>query len=452
MANTVASSQRDVILDSINEGVFTVDLNWRITSFNRAAERITGISREEALGKPCWEVFRADICEDSCALRRTLETGKPLVDTRAHIEGEDGNPIPIHLSTAILKNRAGRIVGGVESFQDLGHLEQLKKELTRSYSFEDIVGRSAPMRKLFTLLPQIAESKSTVIIEGETGTGKELFARAIHDLSPRSGGPFVPISCGALPDTLLESELFGYKAGAFTDARQDKPGRFELASGGTIFLDEISEVSPAMQVRLLRVLQEGRIEPLGSVSSVPVDVRVIAATNCALEELVEQGRFREDLYYRIHVIHLKLPPLRERREDIPLLVDELVGRFNRIQGKSISGVSENVLARLMHHDYPGNVRELENIIEQAFVLCGDGPIRLEHLPPELRNAERGPESAELSLEDLERTAIERALARCGGHRRRAAAELGIDPSTLYRKMKRHGLTLPERDGRRNLQH
>ena len=325
------------ILDSINEGVFTVDPTWRITAFNRAAERITGVSRDEAAGRPCCDVFRANICEANCALRQTMRSGKPIVNATAHIINYEGQRVPIRISTALLKDNRGEIVGGVETFQDLTQLEELRKELQARYTFEDIVGRSPAMRQLFEILPQIAESSSTVLIEGPSGTGKELFARAIHNLSPRRKRPFVAVNCAALPDTLLESELFGHKAGAFTDAKRDKPGRFALAEGGTIFLDEIGDVSPAMQVRLLRVLQERLIEPLGGVKPVPVDVRVIAATNRDLAALAQSGAFRDDLYYRIRVIHLELPRLSRRREDIPLLVSHLVAKFNRLQGKDIAG-------------------------------------------------------------------------------------------------------------------
>ena len=260
------------ILDSINEGVFTVDLNWRITSFNRAAERITHVRRKEALGRQCCDVFRASICENACVLRRTMSSGKPVLNATAHFINQKGERIPIRISTALLNDESGQPIGGVETFQDLSPIEQLQKELKSRYTFEDIVGRSPAMVKLFEILPQISESSSTVLIEGASGTGKELFARAIHSLSPRKTKPFVAVNCAALPDTLLESELFGHKAGAFTDARRDKPGRFTLANGGTIFLDEIGDISPAMQVRLLRVLQERVIEPLGSVESVKTDV------------------------------------------------------------------------------------------------------------------------------------------------------------------------------------
>lgn len=449
MAMETAPDREVTILDSVNEGVFTVDPDWRITAFNRAAERITGVSREEAVGSPCCDVFRANICEKHCALRRTMQSGRPVVNATAHIINHDGERVPIRISTALLRDSDGHIIGGVETFQDLSQVEQLRKELEARYTFEDIVGRSPAMLRLFDVVPQIADSDSTVLLEGPSGTGKELFARAIHNLSPRKEKPFVAVSCAALPDTLLESELFGHKAGAFTDAKQDKPGRFSLAEGGTIFLDEIGDVSPAMQIRLLRVLQERVVEPLGGVEPVPVDIRVIAATNRDLAGLVRSGRFRDDLYYRVRVIHLRLPPLNQRREDIPLLVNHLVAKFNRLQGKDVAGVSEAVLARLMEHDYPGNVRELENIIEQAFVLCRGNMIELSHLPPELRPAGARATGAgqPMSLEAIEKLFITETLQRRLGNRKLAARDLGIHVSTLYRKIKALDIETPERDGR-----
>jgi PAS domain S-box-containing protein len=436
----------DTILASIADGVFTVDEEWRITSFNRAAEQITGVPRAEAIGQRCCDVFRASICENDCALKETLRTDQPIVNKAIYILDAAGRRIPISISAAPLRDGDGNTIGGVETFRDLSLVEELRKELEGKYTFADIVGRSAAMRQLFDLLPQVAASNSTVLIEGASGTGKELFARAIHDLSPRRDKRFVAINCGALPDTLLESELFGYKAGAFTDARRDKPGRLSIADGGTILLDEIGDVSAAMQSRLLRVLQERVFEPLGSVEPVEVDVRVIAATNQDLSRLVRKGVFREDLFYRINVIRMKLPKLHDRREDIPLLVERFVTKFNRLQNKDIAGVSETALALLMEHDYPGNVRELENIIEHAFVLCRGGLIEPHHLPASIRGT-RGSRpwaaSGALTLKDLEALHIADAIRRHGGNRTAAARELGIDPSTLFRKLKALKINLPE---------
>ncbi len=446
-------NRETVILDSINEGVFTVDLNWQITAFNRAAEKITRISRMEAIGSRCSDVFRSNICEKNCALRQTMTTGKPVVNTTAYIINQEGKRIPIRISTALLKDSQGKIIGGVETFQDLTQVEQLQKELFAKYTFEDIVGRSPAMRSLFEILPLIAESNSTVLIEGASGTGKELFARAIHHLSRRKDKPFVALNCGALPDTLLESELFGHKAGAFTDAKKDKPGRFALAEGGTLFLDEIGDISPAMQIRLLRVLQERVIEPLGSVKAQPINVRIITATNKNLLQEVESGRFRNDLYYRVRVLHLQLPPLSERREDIPLLVKHLINKFNRLQVKDIAGVSEKVLSRLVQHDYPGNVRELENIIEQAFVLCQGRLIKLDHLPSELQPqiGKRAQYHPSMGLDAMEKVVISEALHHHRGNRKKTAEQLGCNVSTLYRKIKRLKIDVPPKDGRSNQQ-
>ncbi len=445
MSDSDPNALRDTILDSIADGVFTVDEQWRITSFNRAAERITGVKRPDALGRPCCEVFRASICETACALRQTLTTGRPIVNKAVYILDVQGNRVPISISTAVFKDRSGRVIGGAETFRDLSLAEDLRQELEATFSFGDIVGHSAAMRRIFQVLPQIAESSSSVLIEGASGTGKELFARAIHRLSPRRKKPFVALNCAALPDTLLESELFGYKAGAFTDARKDRPGRFAAADGGTLLLDEIGDISPAMQVRLLRVLQERAYEPLGSVEPVKTDIRLIAATNQDLSKLVRKGTFREDLFYRIHVIRLALPPLRDRREDIPLLIEHFIAKFNRLQGKDVVGVSDEVLTRLMEYDYPGNVRELENILEHAFVLCPGAMIDMAHLPPQLRGAEEAapPSLAGMTLAAIERLVIENALQRHNGNRSAAARQLGINPSTLFRKLKSLGINPPK---------
>ncbi len=440
----------DSILESISDGVFTVDGTWRITSFNRAAEEITGISRGDAIGRRCADVFRASMCESECALRHTIETGAPLVNKTAFIIDAEGRRIPISVSTALLRDETGKVVGGAETFRDLSVIEELRKELKGRSQVGDIFSRSESMRRVLEVLPRIAESESTILIQGETGTGKELVARAIHDLSNRRDAPFVAVNCGALPDTLLESELFGYKAGAFTGATKDKPGRFALAEGGTIFLDEIGEVSPALQVRLLRVLQDKTYEPLGDTRTQQANVRVIAATNRDLAARTESGVFRQDLYYRINVMKLDLPPLRKRREDIPLLVEHFVSVLNAVQNKRVTGVSPDVMAVLTAHDYPGNVRELHNIIEHAFVLCREGRIELLHLPGEIVPVSYSPphdRKIHNAVKTLEAQAIIEALSRNNGNRLAAARELGMHKSSLFRKVKLLGIEMPEEDGR-----
>ncbi len=444
---TEISQQRhqELILDSLAEGVFTVDLNWRITSFNRAAEFITGIPRAEAIGRQCFEVFRADVCETGCMLRRTIETQTPLSNMPVHIYRADKKRIPINVSATLLRDAEGKVVGGVETFQDISTIKELQKALHRQHSFEDIVSKNPQMIKIFNLLPQVAESGSTVLIEGASGTGKELIARALHHHSLHRKGPFVAVNCGALPDTLIESELFGYKAGAFTDARRDKPGRFAMAQNGTILLDEIGDISPAVQVRLLRVLQQRVYEPLGSGTPVPTNARVIAATHRNLSRLVREEKFREDLYFRINVFKIVLPPLSERREDIPLLVDFFIERFNHQKGRNVAGMSRETMAALMLHDWPGNVRELENAVEHAFVLCRDDTLRIEDIPEHLvPNSDAKSLPLGLRLRDIEKTAIVQALRRHQGKKVATARELGVDKNTLRRKMIRLGIRSDDR--------
>jgi PAS domain S-box-containing protein len=434
--------KHEIILDSIADGVFTVDLEWKVTSFNCAAEKITGIPREEALGRLCSDVFRANICETDCALKKTILTKKPIINKPVYIINAHGKKIPISVSTAVFKDELGKIIGGVETFRDLSMVEELRKQLIKRHQLDDIISKNHEMQKIFAVLPEIAASGSTVLIEGPSGSGKELFAKAIHNLSQRRKKPFVAVNCAAMPDTLLESELFGYVAGAFTDAKKNKPGRFALAQGGTIFLDEISDISPALQIRLLRVLQEREFEPLGGTRPIRADVRVLVSTNKSLEAMVREGRFRDDLYYRINVVKIILPPLSERKEDIPLLIDHIIDRFNRLRGKDISGVSEETLAILMHHDYPGNVRELENIIEHAFILCRSGLIEPDHLPSCFIPKESGQLPVRASLTAMERRFIYETLMSNNWNRLATARELGINKTTLWRKMKKLKISAP----------
>ncbi len=368
-SETIPSNVTEIIIESISDGVFTVDHNWKIMFFNNAAEIITGIPREEAVGRYCWEVFRANMCEGDCALKRTMKEGKPFVSTSTYIIDSNKKKIPITTSTSTLKNEKGEILGGVEIFRDTSLVEELRKELDSRFQIGDMVSCSKAMREIYDILPQVAESDSTVLIQGETGTGKELLSRAIHNSSTRKNKKFVAINCSALPDNLLESELFGYKAGAFTNAVKDKSGLFEEARGGTILLDEIGDISPAFQARLLRVLEEHEFQPLGSVKTIKSDVRIIAATNKNIQGMVETGEFRRDLFYRINVVQFTLPPLNNRLEDIPLLVEHFIKRMNKIRGRSVLGIDHEVLEILMKHNFPGNIRELENIIEHAFILC-----------------------------------------------------------------------------------
>lgn len=436
-----------MILDNIGDGVFTVDTRWKITSFNRAAEKITGVTAAEALGKSCSDIFHASICGETCAIAHSMCTGKPESSRCISIRTKEDKKVPVSICAAPIYDGKGNLVGGVETFRDLRVVNYLQQRLFRRNSMADILSKSPIMRKIFTILPLVAQSASNVLILGESGTGKELVARALHDMSLRSKGPFVAVNCGALPDTLLEAELFGYKAGAFTDAKQDREGRFAAAAGGTMLLDEIGDISPAMQVKLLRVLESKTYEPLGSSRPCQSDVRIIAATNQDLEQAVQTGSFRGDLFYRLNVVKLSLPPLRERMEDLPLLVDHFVQKLDMDKGRDIGGVSEEALRTLMLHDYPGNIRELQNIIEYAFILCPGGMIKPEHLPAPFSPRETDDTGGAFFLEplplaEIEKLAVTAALDRNNWRRMATCRELGITKDTLRRKISSYRIPPP----------
>ncbi len=444
MNNAIDPRYGSLIFDNIPHGIFTVDAHGRITSFNRAAKEITGWAPEEAIGRKCDSIFNSNHCAGKCFLFNSIEGGEPHRDCEVHIVTRDGAELQVAVSTASLKNDDGEIIGGIEMFRDLTDVNLLRRKLEGTYKIGDIISKSAAMKGVRELLPLVARSGSTVLIEGEPGTGKELVARAIHNMGPRREGPFVGVNCGALPETLVESELFGHLRGAFTDAKKDKPGRFAAAQGGTLLLDEIGDVSAAVQVKLLRVLQEREYVPLGSSEPVKTDVRILAATNRDLSHEAMNGRFRQDLYFRLNVVRIVLPPLRSRWEDIPLLVHHFIERFNSLQGRRIRGISERAMMTLAGHSFPGNVRELENAIEHAFVVCAGDTIRREDLPPQIRGEAAVPltaprESEKSPLGAAEAATIRDALKRHRNNRTETARSLGVSRNTLWRKMKKYGI-------------
>jgi two-component system response regulator HydG len=424
------------ILDSVADGVFTVDSEMRITWFNRAAEKITGFSQQEALGRPCCEIFRSNICFSACPVREALATGRNVENREIDILDRYNRELPISVSASVLRDAEGRPTGGVETFRDLSRLYALKQEITEKYSFHDLLSRNPAMRRLFDVLPDVAASNATVLLQGESGTGKELFARALHNLSPRRDRPLVVVNCGALPEQLLEAEIFGVRKGAYTGAVEDRPGRLTQAEGGTLFLDEIGDLPLALQVKLLRVLENREYQALGARRPQRADVRFVAATHRDLENMVKEGSFRQDLFFRLNVVQLLIPPLKERPEDIPLLLDLALDRFNKSYGKRIRGFSSEALSLLLDHSYPGNVRELLNMVERAVILARGETITPELLPSELTQSTPMP-----SFEDGENrlpTANQLAalLEKHDGNRSAAARELGINRTTLWRWLKR----------------
>ena len=431
------------LVDNLAEGIFTINTRWRITSFNQRAEQLTGYNSSEVLGRYCWDIFRSDLCGAGCPLRTTLETGVTRMDQDVRMLGKGGKRLGVLVNTSVVRDRAGMVVGAVESFRPLAGLETNMPPDSGS-TFSDIVGASEPMQRLFNMLPDVAVSGANVLIQGESGTGKELFARALHHHSPRREGPFVAVNCSALAESLLESELFGHEKAAFTGAVRSKVGRFELAKGGTIFLDEIGELKPELQVKLLRVLEQRVFERVGGTRLIPMDARIIAATNLDLAQAMAQGRFREDLFYRLRTVPLTLPPLRQRKDDISLLVAHFIKQLNQRYAKQVRSVDPKVTRMFMSYDWPGNVRELERVMEHAYVFV-KGPVILPAYLPSLNEfwRERGaasggediPADQAVGPEDSERQAILDALGQCGGHRREAAELLGISRTSLWRRMK-----------------
>jgi len=432
-----------IILNCISDGVLTIDLNGRINYVNKAMQELLGYPESALIGKRCENFVRSNICAtEDCILRRTLARKEKLSNYESFVENKDGRRIPVNINTDLLFDSTGNLIGIVEVFRDISQIKELKERLTTVYHFSNIVTKDRRMKEIMDILPSVAQTKSTVLVEGESGTGKELIAKAIHNNSPRKDKPFIAINCAAIPDNLIESELFGHVKGAFTGAHQDRIGRFELANHGTIFLDEIADMSIATQAKLLRVIQEEKFERVGGTKTIAVDVHIIAATNKSLLKEVREGRFREDLYYRISVFPITLPPLRERREDIPILIKHFIEKLNKEMGKTIDNIAPQAMNVLLNYFYPGNIRELRNIIEHAFICSKDNTILPEHLPRELlREGERMdiPDVVTSSLDNVEKEWILRMLEKTGWKYAEAARSLGISRTTLWRKLKAYGI-------------
>lgn len=428
------------ILNSVADGVFTVDRDMRITHYNRAAEEITGFPQKEAIGRYCYEIFRAGVCASDCPVKEAIQTGVPVVNREVDILGRDNRKVPISVSASVLKDDDGSFIGGVETFRDLSLIHALRKEITQKYTFHELVSRNPAMRRLFDVMPDIAASQATVLLNGDSGTGKELFARAIHDLSQRKSGPLVTLNCGALPEQLLEAEIFGARRGAYTGSVENRPGRLEMAKGGTLFLDEIGDLPLPLQVKLLRVLENHEYQPLGARSPQMADVRFLAATHRNLEKMVDEGSFRRDLFFRINVVSLQIPPLKERAEDIPLLIDVFLERYNRAYGKKIRGFSSEALQALLHHEFLGNVRELMHVVEQTVILCRGSEIGIDCLPVAFAKHLSSNDRASAERRGgVSRDALSELLERHEGNRSRVARELNVDRTTLWRWMKKYDL-------------
>ena len=419
------------ILDNLKEGIIAHDMHRRIFFFNTEAEHITGYSRQEVLGRDCHEAFGSPFCGERCAFCDDSPEPADKSEYTLNLTTKTGEHRRVEMTVTSMKNGNGRFTGVLASFKDITALFSLQMKAGELTSFANIIGQDSKMLDIFKQIRDVAGYDYPVHISGETGTGKELVSNAVHNESSRAGAPFVPINCGALPEGLIESELFGHVKGAFSGAIRDKKGRFELADGGTIFLDEVAELSNNMQVKLLRFLQEGKFERVGGEQTTSVNVRVISATNKELKKAVKQGTFRDDLYYRLKVIPIRLPPLRDRKIDIPLLVEHFFQEAGERYNRKPLKISSKAMALMLDYRWPGNVRELQNAIQFAIVKCSAKTISAADLPLELREIEnvcirRGP-SRKLTMEGVRST-----LIKTGGNKAKAAKLLGVGRATLYR--------------------
>ncbi len=446
MENLIHDANALKILDAVSDGVIVINLERKIVFINEAARTLLGYSEAEAVGHRCKGITQTSECDYNCPLTRAMNENRDLSSVSMWYRTKGGQLLKCSTNVALLRDKAGEVLGGVEIFTDTTQVAQLQEAAEERFSFSNIIGRNDSMQEVFDLVRMVAETDSTVLITGESGTGKELVANAIHYNSLRKNRAFVKVNCAALNEGVLESELFGHIRGAFTGAIADKMGRFEMAHGGTIFLDEIAEIPPATQVKLLRVLQENELERVGSSKTIKVDTRVIAATNIDLNEAMQEGKFRQDLFYRLNVFRIHLPSLAQRKDDIPLLVNHFVQKVAaKMPAKDITGIETDAVARLMEYDYPGNIRELENIIEHAAIRCKDGTIRARDLPLPIQDQQE-PETQlyqiHSPLETLERDLIIKMLDANDWKINQTAQRLGISRVTLWRKMKEYGVQKP----------
>jgi len=432
-----------IILDNLDVGIFTVNRGGLITFFNRAAEKISGFARQQVLGEPCHTIFESQLSPDVCLLKDSITNGKSRSTRLGKMITRDGVTIPIRATYMALRNEKGNVIGGLATFHDLTLVHRLNQAISDRYTFHDMIGKSPVMQQIFEKVSVVAQTNATVLIEGATGTGKDLLAKVIHSASPRADKPMVKVNCAAIPENLIESELFGYVRGAFTGADRDKPGRFDLANGGTIFLDEIGDLPLTLQAKLLRVLEDREFYPLGSRTTRRVDVRILSATNRGLARLAADGLFRKDLFYRLNVMQIELPALADRREDLALLIPHVVRKLTVAREKAAPAISQEAMRILLNYAYPGNVRELENILEHALIICGTDAIRPEHLPlaviGRVGSREPGQGGAVLAADEAARRQLLDLLRANEGNRSRTAAALGIERTTLWRRMKRLGI-------------
>jgi PAS domain S-box-containing protein len=422
-----------IIFDSLHEGLYSVDKNFKIIGFNKAAERITGYKREEVLGKFCKNILKADRCKIGCPIAYSLEMNENVTNYSMVITDKNDNGIPIKVNAAIFRDEKGEEVGGVVLFRSMQDMEVIRRESMRKREYQGIIGGNKKMQEIYTLIEEISESDASVMIQGGSGTGKELIANAIQQTSQRRDKPYLRVNCSVFPHNLLASELFGHVKGAYTDAHKDRVGRFEMAHGGTIFLDEIAEADPRIQIQLLRVLQEGTFERVGE----------SVTRNLDIQKAIADGKFRDDLYYRLNVIPIHLPPLAERRDDLPLLIDHFLKKYSLLTGRKVSDIDDEAMEILMNHSWPGNIRELENVVEYAIARTKDSVITAVKLPPFLRHREAAlistrPES-ERGRNETEVERIKNALDEARWNRTETARILGIGRATLWRKMKLYGL-------------